>query len=166
MSLLLAKFYEKFTGKTAPRYLQRNSVFLLVWKLIRKTINVSIAPLVPLTSLRMFLYRRVGYKIGSRVFIGMMCYLDDSYPQLIQIEDNVTISYRVTFTAHGKRAANGWKHLPILLKSGCYIGVGAIILPGVTVGHNAVVGAGAVVTRDVPDNATVVGVPARVVSSN
>jgi acetyltransferase-like isoleucine patch superfamily enzyme len=54
---------------------------------------------------------------------------------------------------------------PVLLKAGCWIGVGAVILPGVTVGRNAVVGANAVVTRDVPDFAVVGGVPAKILVS-
>lgn len=52
---------------------------------------------------------------------------------------------------------------PIHLKHNCWVGAGATILPGVTVGENAVVGAAAVVTKDVPDNAVVVGNPARVI---
>jgi acetyltransferase-like isoleucine patch superfamily enzyme len=53
---------------------------------------------------------------------------------------------------------------PVVLEDGCDVGVGAIVLPGVTIGEGAQVGAGAVVTRDVPRGATVVGVPARVLS--
>jgi acetyltransferase-like isoleucine patch superfamily enzyme len=52
---------------------------------------------------------------------------------------------------------------PVRLLRGCYLGAGAMILPGVTVGEKAVVGAGAVVTRDVPPGVLVAGVPARVV---
>jgi maltose O-acetyltransferase len=52
---------------------------------------------------------------------------------------------------------------PVTLKRGCYLGAGCIILPGVTVGERAVVGAGAVVTRDVPAGKVVVGAPARAV---
>ncbi|MCS6914560.1 MAG: hypothetical protein NZ890_15130 [Myxococcota bacterium] len=51
---------------------------------------------------------------------------------------------------------------PVRLCDGCDIGIGAIILPGVTVGEGAQVGAGAVVTRDVPARAVVAGNPARV----
>lgn len=51
----------------------------------------------------------------------------------------------------------------VLLKDGCWIGTGAVILPGVTIGHNAVVAANAVVTRSVPDRAVVGGVPARLI---
>jgi acetyltransferase-like isoleucine patch superfamily enzyme len=52
---------------------------------------------------------------------------------------------------------------PILIKRKAWIGVGATILPGVTVGENAVVAAGAVVSKDVPDNTIVGGVPAKVI---
>ncbi len=54
---------------------------------------------------------------------------------------------------------------PIDLKDNVFIGHGAILLPGVTIGPNAIVAAGAVVTRDVPEDSVVAGVPARVVSS-
>ena len=52
----------------------------------------------------------------------------------------------------------------VLICSGCWIGIGAAILPGVRVGKNAIVGANAVVTRDVPDNAVVGGVPAKIIA--
>ena len=52
--------------------------------------------------------------------------------------------------------------LPITIKDGAWIGAGAIILPGITIGENSVVGAGSVVTKDVPDNVVVAGNPARV----
>ncbi|MCH5330753.1 MAG: galactoside O-acetyltransferase, partial [Alistipes sp.] len=51
----------------------------------------------------------------------------------------------------------------VLLKRGCWIGAGSTILPGVTVGENAVVGAGSVVTKDVEDNTVVAGNPARLI---
>lgn len=52
---------------------------------------------------------------------------------------------------------------PVHIKKNVWIGVNVTILPGITVGENAVIGAGAVVTHDVPDNAVVVGNPARVI---
>jgi acetyltransferase-like isoleucine patch superfamily enzyme len=53
----------------------------------------------------------------------------------------------------------------IIIKKGAWIGAGASILPGVTVGKYAIVGAGAIVTKDVPDYAVVVGIPAKVVKT-
>ena len=52
---------------------------------------------------------------------------------------------------------------PVKIEDGAWIGGGAIILPGVTIGRNAVIGAGAVVTKDIPANAVAVGSPARVI---
>lgn len=51
----------------------------------------------------------------------------------------------------------------VVLQEGCWIGVGAVILPGVTIGRNAVVAANAVVTHNVPDRAVVGGIPARII---
>ena len=53
----------------------------------------------------------------------------------------------------------------IVIKKGAWIGAGASILPGVTVGKYAIVGAGAIVTKDVPDYAVVVGIPAKVIKT-
>jgi acetyltransferase-like isoleucine patch superfamily enzyme len=52
---------------------------------------------------------------------------------------------------------------PTKLKKKCYVGAGAVVLPGVTVGEKAIVAAGAVVTKDVPPNSTVAGAPAKVI---
>lgn len=57
---------------------------------------------------------------------------------------------------------NPLTHAPVRLREGCWIGAGAIVLQGVTIGRGAVVGAGSVVTRSVPDFAVVVGNPARI----
>jgi acetyltransferase-like isoleucine patch superfamily enzyme len=64
------------------------------------------------------------------------------------------------------QTARDWQLIPTLIKRGASIGSGAIILCGVTVGERAMVGAGAVVTHDVPSDATVAGVPARLVRPN
>ena len=113
----------------------------------------------------------MGVSIGRHVFVGLDTYLDDQFPELIRIEDDVTVSFRVTVAVHDDarrmdRVAPGQLEgtvAPVTLRRGCYLGAGCLLLPGVTVGEGAVVGAGAVVTRDVPPGKVVVGVPARVV---
>lgn len=122
-------------------------------------------------ALRLWLYRLMGVSIGRHVFVGLDTYLDDQFPELIRIEDDVTVSFRVTVAVHDDarrmdRVSPGQLEgtvAPVTLRRGCYLGAGCLILPGVTVGERAVVGAGAVVTRDVPPGQVVVGVPARVV---
>lgn len=91
----------------------------------------------------------------------------------VTIEDNVFVGHGVTFINDPyPRAANAdgtlqseadWTVEPTLVRKGASIGSGATILCNVTIGENSIVGAGAVVTRDVPSNAIVAGNPARVV---
>lgn len=154
---LIAKLYEKATKRKAPRGLRDNGPFLLIWKVIRKYLVVSITPFVPINRFRIWLYRLAGFRIGKRVFIGMQCYLDDFHPAHTIIEDDVTISYRVTFACHGPRM----KERKLVLREGCYIGTNATLLGGVEIGPYATVGACALVTKSVPALTTVVGIPAK-----
>lgn len=110
---------------------------------------------------RVAIYRAMGVCMSKWVVIGRECYVDDCFPELITIEDNVTIAFRVILVCHDDATHTVG---PIILKHKCYIGAGAIILPGVTVGEGAIVAAGAVVTKDVPPWTLVGGVPARVIS--
>lgn len=105
--------------------------------------------------------------LGKNVFINHACsFLDIGG---ITIEDEVQIGPRVNLTSenHPLDPLDRKTLLlsPILIKRNAWIGAGATILPGVTVGENAVVAAGAVVNRDVPPNAVVAGVPAKVVKA-
>lgn len=129
--------------------------------------SAKIIPHMVLNGWRIFFYRLCGYRIGKNVFIGMRCYLDDLEPQMLTIEDNVTISYGVFFACHGKNQG----HYPITVQEGAYVGMRATIISknaqggtgGITIGKNAVVGACALVNQDVPDGATAVGVPCRII---
>ncbi|SDM31871.1 Acetyltransferase (isoleucine patch superfamily) [Catalinimonas alkaloidigena] len=103
-------------------------------------------------------------QLGRNVFINHGC----SFLDLggITIEDEVMIGPRVNLTSenHPVDPTNRKVLVPqrVVIKRNVWIGAGATILPGVTVGENAVVAAGAVVTKDVPANTVVGGVPARV----
>jgi acetyltransferase-like isoleucine patch superfamily enzyme len=102
-------------------------------------------------------------KIGKNVFINHAC----SFLDLggITIEDDVLIGPRVNLVTENhpvdptKRKYLDLK--PIVIKRNAWIGVGATILPGVTIGENSIVAAGAVVNKDVPANTIVGGVPAK-----
>ena len=128
----------------------------------RKWLSAKIIPLMVLNGWRIFFYRLCGYKIGKNVFIGMRCYLDDLEPGMFTVEDNCVISYGVYFACHGKKQT----HTPITVKTGAYIGMRASVISGkngVTIGEGAIVGACALVNRDVPAGATAVGVPCRII---
>ena len=109
-----------------------------------------------------------GVKIGHRCKISSHTFICEG----VTIEDEVFVGHNVTFVNDlfpRATAASGqlqteadWKCVPTIVKRGASIGSGATILCGVTIGQRALVGAGSVVTRDVPDDAVVAGNPARV----
>ena len=98
---LIKKIYEKVTKKTAPYYFDY-SILTIIGKPIRKFVAQVLAPNCPFNNIRILLYRLCGFKIGKHVFIGMKCYLDDMCYDLLEIGNNVTISYGVYFACHGK----------------------------------------------------------------
>lgn len=117
--------------------------------------------------LRSYLHRARGVKVGRNVFIGSFVVLEDAFPEFIRIEDNVQISAGAKIIAHDSSFRNVFEGKlptfirPVVIKRHAYIGSGAIILPGVTVGEKAIIGAGAVVVSDVSPRTIVVGVPAK-----
>lgn len=154
----------KILGKPIPYYADY-SLWLIVWKPIRKFINVVVIPNIVSARLRTIMYRMLGFKIGKNVFIGMKCYMDDLEPSKTIIEDGVTISYGTYFAVHGM----GQKHTTIHIKENAYIGMRCTVLSGkegITVGHNAIIGAGSLVNKSIPDNAVAVGHPVKVLTVN
>jgi UDP-2-acetamido-3-amino-2,3-dideoxy-glucuronate N-acetyltransferase len=98
--------------------------------------------------------------VGDRVTIKSGVYLWDG----LRVEDDVFIGPQATFTNDRfPRSRRPFELLLTTLRRGASIGAGAVILPGLTVGEEAMVGAGAVVVADVPPGAVVVGNPARVI---
>jgi len=121
-----------------------------------------LAMYAPLNSIRVFFYRLRGTKIGRRVQIVQGCFLEESRPWLITIEDDVRISAGATIITHDMvYSALDWdipyRYGEVVLKSKCIVGPRSVILPGVTVGESALIGAGAVVTKDVPPRTVVAG---------
>ncbi len=97
--------------------------------------------------------------IGNGVTVKCGVYLWDG----VTLEDNVMVGPNVTFTNDKwPRSKQPYEQLHTLVKEGASIGGGAVILPGVTIGRRAMIGAGAVITRDVPDDAVVFGDAARI----
>ena len=99
--------------------------------------------------------------IGNNVTVKSGVYIWDG----ARIEDNVFLGPNATLTNDPMPRSRKYpeKFSGITLKKGCSIGANATILPGITIGENAMVGAGAVVTKDVPSYAVVVGNPAKVI---
>ena len=125
---------------------------------------------LPVTSrVRVALQRLRGANIAKNVFMGGFCFLDPVRPDLITIEDWVSLAGNVTILTHSDPTKPlreilgeaGRKIAPVHIKSGAWVAVNCVILPGVTIGENSIVAAGAVVTKDVPPYTIVAGVPAK-----
>jgi acetyltransferase-like isoleucine patch superfamily enzyme len=113
-------------------------------------------------------FRKKGCVIGE----GNQIFIKDfgSEPYLVRIGNHCTISGEVQFITHDGGVWIFKESIPkfgkIEIKDNCFIGYRSIILPNVTIGPNSVVGAGSVVTKNVPPNTVVAGVPARVLYSS
>ncbi|MBI3999922.1 MAG: N-acetyltransferase [Candidatus Omnitrophica bacterium] len=120
------------------------------------------------TRIGSFVEIQKGAKIGKCCKISTHAFICEG----VTIEDHVFIGHHVVFindkypratTRSGKlQTQKDWVLEPTLVRKGASIGSGAVILCGVTIGENAVVGAGSVVTKEVPRNSVVVGNPARI----
>jgi maltose O-acetyltransferase len=111
--------------------------------------------------------RQDGVQIGKDVVVERGARLDPGHPWLISIGDGTTIAPEAYIIAHDAsvRQPTGWTKLQrVTIGADVFVGLRAIIMPGVTIGDGAIVGAGSVVTRDVPAGAVVAGNPARVIA--
>jgi len=120
------------------------------------------------TKIGPFVEIQKGAKVGKNCKISSHTFICEG----VTIEDNVFVGHNVTFindiypraTTEGGRLQtdDDWVCVPTLVRQGASIGSSATLLCGVTVGENAIIGAGSVVTKDVPANTIVAGNPARV----
>lgn len=119
-----------------------------------------------------WLHKFRGVRIGNyrTVYIAPNVLIDTSFPEHVTIEDNVYITRGAKVISHTSftpvaQAEVGVEYVigDVVLEEGAYIGVNAVVLPSVRVGRCSIVGAGAVVTKDVPPYAIVGGNPAKVI---
>jgi acetyltransferase-like isoleucine patch superfamily enzyme len=148
-----------YTGLFArPRFLYRRTMDYF-WQ--------TLSRIVPYSGLKIWMHRKRGVKIGKHCHIGPMVTIDDVYPNFVIIEDGVSIAGQNFILTHNK-PLNYHKHLseaflaPVVIKKNAWVAIGVIILPGVTIGEGAIVASGAVVSKDVPPNTLVGGIPAKV----
>ena len=120
------------------------------------------------TKIGTFVEIQKGVQIGRNCKISSHTFICEG----VTIEDNVFVGHNVTFindpfpratNEEGRLKGDGdWECIPTIIKSGASIGSSATLLSGITVGENAIIGAGSVITKDVPPNTIVAGNPARV----
>lgn len=123
----------------------------------------------PVNSWRVKLHKWRGVHIGENVFIGLHCTLDHAYPEYIYIEDDVALAGDVHIIAHSNPYLHFKNVLPsyvdrVLIKKGCWIGIGSIILPGVKIGKYSIISASSVVNKSIPNNTISRGNPAKLIS--
>jgi maltose O-acetyltransferase len=141
---------------------------MFLWK-IHKRLCKSLAKVIPGFQIRRVLLKAAGYTIGKDVYIGEDLIIIDELEDkgYLDIGDRVAIAERVTLTLASRPNFSRIEPFvptvqgPIVIEDDAWLGTGCIIFPNVTIGRGAVVGAGAVVTKDVPPFTIVAGVPAK-----
>jgi acetyltransferase-like isoleucine patch superfamily enzyme len=138
-------------------------------RLFRSWILQFLASMSPSSNLAVIFQRARGVRIGRHVFLGPNVQIDLLYPHLIAIEDYVSIGMNSMIFAHSNPTCSAYlkEHFyprqtaPVTIKNGAWIPPGTIILHGVTIGENSVVGAGSIVINDVDPFTVAAGVPAK-----
>jgi len=126
---------------------------------------------LPSQSMRIAMYRKAGIHVGRVSEFGGNIWMSINYRNLINIEDDVILAGYVTILSHSflfarARGPRDYYYekdgfFPVIIKKRARIGMHVVILPGVTIGKNSIIGACAVVTNDIPPNCVAVGVPAK-----
>jgi acetyltransferase-like isoleucine patch superfamily enzyme len=125
--------------------------------------------ILPFSSLRVILMRCCGLRIGKGCYVGFNVAFDTNYPSLIHIGDRVTISHGVSIFTHtaspvtSRLAAVYHSTAPVTIDDGAWISANSVIVPGVRIGSDCMIGAGAVVTRNTDPESLYAGNPARLI---
>lgn len=131
-----------------------------------------LSPFLP-RKIRPWALRRVGCHVGKGCFIGDNVRIDTGHSDMITLEDGVSVAGGTRLLCHQRDFTDyfvgsdylklGYTIKPIVLKKGCLVGMESFVMPGVTIGEGAIVGAGSLVTKDVPAWTIATGRPAKVV---
>ena len=127
--------------------------------------------LLPFSRLRIFVARICGVKFGQGCYLGFNVSFDTNHTSLIRIGDGVTISHSVSIYTHTGSPATGrltsiYNTIkPVTIGDGAWISANSVVLPGVTVGADCMIGAGSIVTRDTDPTSLYAGSPARKIKS-
>lgn len=133
---------------------------------LRNYLILLFAFIAPSNYIRVKLNKWKGVNIGKNVYIGMFVFIDNAYPDYIYIEDDAAVNAGCMLITH----FNLKKHFepivlarvaPILIKKGAMVAIRSILLPGITIGENAMVSAASVVNKDVEPYTLVIGNPAK-----
>ena len=131
-----------------------------------------LSPILP-RKVRPWVLKKIGCKVGKNIFVGGGVKIDVGHADLIQIDDHAHIAGGVRLLCHQRDLSDycvgddyaklGYKLEGIHLCKGSLVGMETMVMPGVTIGEGAIVGAGSFVTKDIPEWTVAVGRPAKVV---
>ncbi|MCC8068392.1 MAG: acyltransferase [Ruminococcus sp.] len=165
-------FPEDYTDVSLSRIFRQ--FFLSTYRrFLLNTMNWALLEPINPRLLRPWILRRLGAKVGKSVFIGEHVNIDLNHANLITIDDDVHVTGQTTLLCHKKdmtlyfKGDNysdlQYKLAPIHLCKGCSTGTGTLVMPGVTIGEGSIIGAGSLVTKDIPSWSIAVGRPAKVI---
>lgn len=179
-------FTYRFIRRLGMNYSEEEYGQVTVWQVIKRVHKTYrdafllkyfmnswlLSPLEP-RKLRPWVLKKIGCHVGKDIFVGDSVKIDAGHADLIYIEDHAHIAGGTRLLCHQRDLSDyhvgddyaklGYILKPIHLKKGCLVGMESFVMPGVTIGEGAIVGAGSLVTKDVPAWTIATGRPAKVV---
>jgi acetyltransferase-like isoleucine patch superfamily enzyme len=145
---------------------RENQNFLYNLRRLRNYVLFLLAYFAPSNKIRVALNRCKGVNVADGAYIGMCVFIDNMYPEYIYIEEKASVNAGSMLIAHFNPNIHFKRVLQarvesIVIKKGAIVAIRAIIMPGVTVGENAIVAAASVVCEDVEEKTLVRGNPAK-----
>ncbi|QOR66201.1 acyltransferase [Cytobacillus suaedae] len=132
-------------------------------KVMKNFIVIQLARYTPVLSFKNWLYRTfLKMKVGDQTSFALMVMLDIMFPEKISVGRNTVIGYNTTILAH-EYLIKEYRLGDVVIGDEVMIGANSTILPGITIGNRAIVSAGTLVHKDVPEGAFVGGNPMRVI---
>ena len=167
MGELMLSNRDKIAFDEAVQFNKETTIIFAI-KFFKNWILERLASAFPIPSWRVKLHRMRGINIGKNVYIGYDVIFDRIHPDCISIGDYAEIGDRCIISAHSRgtlplRDKYPRTVKPVSIGQGVWIAPGCIIIQGVEIGNNSVIGTGSFVNRNIPANSVAVGVPARVI---
>lgn len=133
------------------------------WKVVKNFSVIQLARYMPFLGMKNWLYRVfLRMKVGDQTSFALMVMLDCMFPEKITVGKNTVIGYNTTILAH-EYLIKEYRLGEVVIGNEVLIGANSTILPGVVIGDGAIVSAGTLVHKDVPEGAFVGGNPMRVI---
>lgn len=116
------------------------------------------------SNIRIKLLKKAGVHIGKNCFIGQFVLFDDLYPENIYIGDDVTITIGTKILTHFfNPQTKSYEVGKVIIENNVFIGMNTLITKPINIGHNSCIGAGSVITKNIPQNTVCAGVPCKVI---